>query len=116
LFFGTKDNKVVFGLPGNPGSVLTCYYQYVLPAIEKMMGKKNAVKKIKATLQNAHSKKTGMTHFLKGFYENGNVTILPSQASFQLRSFATANCLIVLDEGAEDVKEGDDVEVHLLPS
>jgi molybdopterin molybdotransferase len=116
LFFGTKDNKVVFGLPGNPGSVLTCYYQYVSPAIEKMMGKKNAIKKIIATLQNAHSKKTGMTHFLKGFYENGNVTILPSQASFQLRSFATANCLIVLDEGAEDVKEGDDVEVHLLPS
>ena len=115
LFFGTKKNKVVFGLPGNPGSVLTCFYEYVLPAIEKMMGKKNTIKKIKATLQNAYSKKAGLTHFLKGFYENGKVTILPSQASFQLRSFAKANCLIVLDEEVELIKESDEVEVHLLP-
>jgi molybdopterin molybdotransferase len=115
LYFGTKENKVVFGLPGNPGSVLTCFYEYVLPAVEKMMGKENTIKKIKATLQNAYSKKAGLTHFLKGFYENGNVKILPSQASFQLRSFAKANCLIVLDEEAEAVKESDEVEVHLLP-
>ncbi len=115
LYFGTKENKVVFGLPGNPGSVLTCFYEYVLPALEQMMGKKNLIKKIKATLHSDYSKKAGLTHFLKGFYENGKVMILPSQASFQLRSFATANCLIVLDEDAEDVKEGAEVEVHLLP-
>lgn len=115
LYFGTKENKVVFGLPGNPGSALTCFYQYVLPGIEKMMGKENTIKKIKATLQNAYSKKAGLTHFLKGFYENGKVTILSSQASFQLRSFAKANCLIVLDEEAEVFKESDEVEVHLLP-
>ncbi|MDE3182281.1 MAG: molybdopterin molybdotransferase MoeA [Bacteroidota bacterium] len=115
LFFGTKENKVVFGLPGNPGSVLTCFYEYVLPAVEKMTGRGNSIKKIKATLQNTYSKKAGLTHFLKGFYENGNVTILPSQASFQLRSFAKANCLIVFDEETEVVKESDEVEVHLLP-
>ena len=115
LYFGTKENKVVFGLPGNPGSVLTCFYQYVLPAIEKITGKKNSVEKIKATLQNSYGKKAGMTHFLKGFYENGNVEILRSQASFQLRSFATANCLIVIDEQTEEVKKGEEVEVHLLP-
>ena len=115
LYFGTKENKVVFGLPGNPGSVLSCFYEYVLPAIEKMMGKTNSVKKIKATLQNDYSKKGGMTHFLKGFYEDGKVKILSSQASFQLRSFAVANCLVVIDEETETVREGDEVEVHLLP-
>lgn len=115
LYFGTKERKVVFGLPGNPGSVLNCFYEYVLPAIEIMMAKTNSVKKIRATLQNDYSKKRGMTHFLKGFYENGKVRILSSQASFQLRSFAVANCLVVIDEETETVKEGDEVEVHLLP-
>jgi len=115
LYFGTKERKVVFGLPGNPGSVLSCFYEYVLPAIEKMMAKTNSVKKIKATLQNGYSKNAGMTHFLKGLYEDGKVKILSSQASFQLRSFAVANCLIVIDEGTETVKEGHEVEVDLFP-
>lgn len=115
LYFGTKGAKIIFGLPGNPASVLTCFYEYVLPAISKMSGKKNPVKKIKATLQNEYSKKAGLTHFLKGFYEDGKVEILGSQASFQLRSFAEANCLIVIDEDEETVKEGNEVEVHLLP-
>ncbi|TAG97540.1 MAG: molybdopterin molybdenumtransferase MoeA, partial [Sphingobacteriales bacterium] len=29
LFFGIKGKVPVFGLPGNPSSVLTCFYQYV---------------------------------------------------------------------------------------
>lgn len=115
LYFGTTANKVVFGLPGNPGSVLTCFYEYVLPAIEKMSSKKKMVQKIKATLQSDYSKKAGLTHFLKGFFKNGKVDIPGSQASFQLRSFAIANCLILIDEESEDLKEGDEVEVHLLP-
>ncbi len=116
LYFGTKENKVIFGLPGNPGSVLTCFYEYVLIAIEKMTAKKNLIKKIKGTLQSEYKKNAGMTHFLKGFYENGKVSVLSSQASFQLRSFATANCLIVIDEEADVAKKGDEVEVHLLPN
>lgn len=115
LYFGTKEAKVIFGLPGNPASVLSCFYEYVSPAIANMMEKENAIKKINAILQNDYSKKKGMTHFLKGFYENGKVGILSSQASFQLRSFASANCLIVIEEEEESLKTGDDVEVHLLP-
>jgi len=115
LYFGTTGTKVIFGLPGNPASVLTCFYEYVSPAISKMTGKKNSVKKIKATLQNDYSKKAGMTHFLKGFYENEKVHALSAQASFQLRSFATANCLIVIGEEEQTVKTGEEIEVHLLP-
>ncbi|MEM6831100.1 MAG: molybdopterin molybdotransferase MoeA, partial [Bacteroidota bacterium] len=38
LFFGRKENKCVFGLPGNPASSLTCFYVYVLPLLQKMAG------------------------------------------------------------------------------
>ena len=40
LYFGKKENKVVFGLPGNPSSVLTCFYEYVAEALAIMMKKK----------------------------------------------------------------------------
>ena len=98
FYFGTKGDKLIFGLPGNPGSALTCFYEYVLPALAQMMNKKNSIQKIEAILQNEYSKNAGMTHFLKGFYDNEKVTILPAQASFQLSSFAQANCLIVINE------------------
>jgi molybdopterin molybdotransferase len=116
LYFGTKDEKVIFGLPGNPGSVLTCFYEYVLFAIEKMTNKASALKKQKAILQNDYSKKAGLTHFLKGTFIEGKVKMLSSQASFQLRSFAIADCLIVVEEDIENLKEGDEVEVHLIPA
>lgn len=34
LFFGTCNQSLVFGLPGNPASVLTCFYEYVAEAIK----------------------------------------------------------------------------------
>jgi len=114
LYFGTLQNQVIFGLPGNPGSALTCFYEYVLPAVKKMMNQKSSIQKIKAFLQNDYSKNPGMTHFLKGYYKNGQVTVLPSQASFQLSSFAVANCLIVVDEEKEIVKKGEEIEVHVF--
>ena len=37
LWFGiSKDQKPVFGLPGNPLSTLTCYHRYIAPALNAM--------------------------------------------------------------------------------
>jgi molybdopterin molybdotransferase len=38
ICFGTSGSKLVFGLPGNPAAVLSCYYEYILPALRKMCG------------------------------------------------------------------------------
>ncbi len=38
--FGTKGNKLVFGLPGNPVSVLVIFELFVVPAIDKIVKKK----------------------------------------------------------------------------
>ena len=37
LYFGTKENTIIFGLPGNPASVVSCFYEYVLPAVRFML-------------------------------------------------------------------------------
>ena len=66
LFFGKKGNKLVFGLPGNPASVLTCFYEYVEPALRKIAKQKTGIEVTKVPLSAPFKKAAGLTHFLKG--------------------------------------------------
>lgn len=116
LYFGKKGMKLVFGLPGNPSSVLTCYYEYVLLAIERMMQNiPSSVTTKLLPLDADYVKKTGLTHFLKAYCTNDKVTLLGSQESFKLQAFAIANCLVCLPEEREEFKKNEMVEVHILP-
>ncbi|MBO0697620.1 MAG: hypothetical protein J2P46_04440, partial [Zavarzinella sp.] len=38
LFFGTRGDKLVFGLPGNPLSTFVCFELFVRPALRKLAG------------------------------------------------------------------------------
>lgn len=116
LFFGTYEHTLIFGLPGNPASVLTCFYQYVVLALEGQLGKRELVKHVQLPLAAAYSKKPGLTHFLKARCDAQSVMPLQAQESYKLASFATANCLIELDETGSDYTKGVPVAVHLLPS
>lgn len=116
LYAGRKGSQPVFGLPGNPSSVLTCFYQYVWPLLRRLSGHDDALKAIKVPLTAPYDKTHTLTHFLKGRYGDGRVTILPAQESYRMRSFAAANCLVVLDEAARHYHENESVEIHLLPA
>jgi molybdopterin molybdotransferase len=115
LYFGMKENKLVFGLPGNPSSVLTCFYQYVIPALEKLSNRKKIVQIIQAPLNKPFQKKAELTHFFKGFYDGETVTPLDAQESYRLSSFAIANCLIQVNEEVTSLNKGELVDVYLLP-
>ena len=115
LYFGKKENKLVFGLPGNPSSVLTCFYQYVIPALEKLTKRKIDLQSLQVPLERSFKKAAGLTHFLKGFYNGKTAVPLDAQESFRLSSFAKANCLIQVDEDTTSLKEGELVDVYLLP-
>jgi len=114
LYFGKKGDKLVFGLPGNPSSVLTCFYQYVIPALGKLCNKKIA-HTLRVPLSKPFQKNTGLTHFLKGIYDGKTATPLDAQESYRLSSFAIANCLIQIDEEITSLKEGELVDLYLLP-
>lgn len=116
LFFGKKENKMIFGLPGNPASVLTCFYEYVEPALQKIMKKHSGLQILKAALSVPFKKATGLTHFLKGSYDGTTVTPLHAQESYRLSSFANANCLIKIEEDVTNCDKGELVEIHLLPA
>lgn len=113
LLFGTYQEKLVFGLPGNPSSVLHCFQQYVKPAIALMTGKRIATK-VKAMLKEEYQKKAGLVFFLKGFIQDGCVTILPAQASYQVGAFSNANCWIELPAEETTFCKDQEVTVHLF--
>jgi molybdopterin molybdotransferase len=115
IFFGKKKNKRIFGLPGNPASVLTCFYLYVLPVIEKFAGKKSSLKTTGAVSGSRLTKPAGITWFLKGNCEAGIVKTLDAQESYRLSSFARANCLIRLEENQTGCSPGDPLDIYLLP-
>ncbi|MBL4674787.1 MAG: molybdopterin molybdotransferase MoeA [Mucilaginibacter sp.] len=115
LYFGKMENKVIFGLPGNPSSVLSCFYNYVSLAIAGLSQQPDKVKFLTATLTHAIKKPAGLTQFLKGTYTDGLTASLGAQESFQLSSFAHANCLIRLAESQDSFAKGDAVSVLLLP-
>jgi len=116
LYFGKKEKKLVFGLPGNPSSVLTCFYEYVLTALEILTKRKISLQTINAPLAKPFKKTAVLTHFLKGFYDGINVMVLDAQESYRLSSFAKANCLVKINEDVTECEAGEMVEVHLLPA
>lgn len=116
IYFGKKGNKYIFGLPGNPASVLTCFYEYVYPALGLLINREKDLKKMKAILETDIRKPAGITHFLKAYFDGNFVKDLKAQESFRLSSFAKANCLIMLDEDQTEYKKGDLVEIHMLPT
>ena len=115
LFFGRKDNKFVFALPGNPGSTLTCYHIYVKNFIYKLMGKKKYYSdKFSVYLKHPLKYDEKREVFLKGYYENNYVTSLNHQKSFKMIGFANANCLIHLEKGKKNLKENSKVDIILI--
>ena len=108
LYFGKKENTLVFGLPGNPSSVLTCFYEYVLPALRADLVS------LYVPWAKDFQKPAGLTHFLKGWYDGRTATPLDAQESYRMSSFATANCLIKVPEETTLCREGELAEIHLL--
>jgi molybdopterin molybdotransferase len=115
IFFGKKGEKLFFGLPGNPASVLTCFYEYVLIALEKLTAQKLQLKIKQVPLSSSYKKPAGITHFLKGIFDGQQVQLPQGQESYKLNSFAKANCLVMIPESVTELSSGENVEIHVLP-
>lgn len=114
LYFGKKAQCVVFGLPGNPASVLTCYIQYVDLALCAMSNFKTNHQKKCRILKSEYRKSNNLRHFLKGNYNAYEVEILHSQESYKLNSLVNANCLIEIPEDSLNLPAGSNVYIYDL--
>ncbi len=114
FYFGTKGEKRIFGLPGNPASVLTCWYAWIRPYILKAAGVSSGHVFQTAVLENEYRQKSGLTHFVKAFLECGSVQVLEGQESYRLDAFAHANCFIKTDAETEILQPGEIVHIILF--
>lgn len=113
LYFGKINQTLVFALPGNPAAVLTCFYEYVLPAISRFT-QKQYFRRLQMPLASDFRKKPGLTFFLKGKTKYHEVIILNNQESYMMNSFAMADCILELEEDKELYKKGDLVNVSMI--
>ena len=107
LLAGIKGSKLVFALPGNPASVLTCFMQYVKPSLGQWMGNPAAwEQESRYPLATNWEKQVKLTVFLKARLVAGQVEVMPGQESFNLLSFGSADGLIEIGEDQQSLKEG----------
>lgn len=120
LTFGKLDSTYFFGLPGNPVSVMVTFYQFVQPALKKLLGENAALPvMMKVPCISKLKKRPGRVEYQRGILEHddsGRLVVRKTgmQGSGILRSMADANCFIVLPIDNEGVNPDDMVDVQLF--
>ena len=120
MAFGFVDGRVFFGLPGNPIAVMVTFYQFVQPALRRLMGESadQVTPLLRATCMTPLRKKAGRTEFYRANLErrgaDGELVVRRTrqQGSGVLRSMSEANCFIVLTDEMGDVAPGQKVDVQ----
>lgn len=119
LAFGRVGNALFFGLPGNPVSVMVTFYQFVEPALRRMMGQADvdAGPTFKVRCATRLKKSRGRTEFQRAVLErdaNGQLVVRSTgaQGSGLLHSMSLANCFVVLPADLDVVEPGTFVEVQ----
>ncbi len=111
LWFGKKESTLVFALPGNPSSSLTCFLIYALSALKIMSGNTNFNLDFQSgILKHRTFNKFGKTVFLLGTEKNGEIEIFEKQASSMLISYALGNALVMIPEQLEILEAGESVQ------
>ena len=118
LAFGKVGGALFFGLPGNPVSVMVTFYQFVQPALRRMMGEPAAAPvRFRVTCTSRLRKRPGRVEFQRGVLahdETGCLAVRSTggQGSGILSSMHEANCFIVLPLESEGVDPGSEVDVE----
>lgn len=118
LAFGKLQNAYFFGLPGNPVSVMVTFYQFVQPAIHKLMGSR-LIEPLttRAICRSKLKKRPGRVEYQRGILhkdENGRLVVdkTGAQGSGILSSMSQANCFIILPMESEGIQPGAEVEIQ----
>ena len=118
LAFGQVGNAVFFGLPGNPVSVMVTFYEFVQPALRKMIGEDGAgILSLRARCDSRLKKRPGRVEYQRGILQkdqDGNLVVVKTgaQGSGILRSMSQANCFIILPIDSSGVEPGDFVDIQ----
>ncbi|MDR0576607.1 MAG: molybdopterin molybdotransferase MoeA [Candidatus Accumulibacter sp.] len=117
---GTRDERLVFALPGNPVSSMVCFEQFVLPALRAFMGHSRLFRRdVTATLAHAVKHKPGRTEFVRVTLRRGadgglTASSTGMQSSGNLCSMAQADGLLIVPADCDGLAAGAAARVQLL--
>jgi molybdopterin molybdotransferase len=114
--FGLKDDKIIFGLPGNPVSSFVQFEILVKPLLYKLMGSIAPNKTIKLPLGKPFArKKAERLEFLPiTISDEGKVYRTVYHGSAHIFALPNAHGLAQINEGIKELNEGDLVDVRLF--
>lgn len=111
LWFGKTASTLVFALPGNPASSLTCFLIYALSALKIMSGNPDFDLDFqRGKLKHRIYNKFGKTVFMLGMEKNGDLEVFEKQASSMLVSYALGNALLLVPKEKEEIEAGETVQ------
>ena len=118
LYYGRKGTKHVWGLPGNPAAVYSCFLLYVLPLLRKLQGR--SLTRPLAVQSCEPVKPLGKkTHFLKaqwaGVKGQRRVRALKGQGSHLLESMALGDGLLEVPPGPKMIPSSARFFFHPFP-
>lgn len=107
LLFGTKGNKLIFGVPGNPVSAFLCYLVFIRTALSKMMNYPFCKPQFKSgILEKEFRQKPGRTHFvLVKVTPLCRLFPIDSHGSADILSLANADAFMAVDRNLSIVKK-----------
>ncbi len=103
VFFGTRGDSLVFGLPGNPVSALVCFELFVRPALRRLGGHRDAGPPfVQAVLTEDFAYRTDRPTYHPAWLEGAEewrVRPVPWFGSPDLTALAQANAFVLLPTG-----------------
>ena len=117
--FGHIGGRPLFGLPGNPVSVMVSFEQFVRPALRKMMGASELFRPVlEAVVEEPMGRSAGRVEFVRVVLRRagGELLARPTgpQGSGILRSMVLGHGLAVLGEEVGRLQPGQRVTVQVL--
>lgn len=119
FLFGQLAGRPLFGLPGNPVSMMVTFMQIARPALLRMAGRQpDRLMRLEAIAGSRMHKSPGRLEFRRAIVRRGRegyfVTPAAKQGSHQLTGMSHANCFIVLPADCETIEAGERVTVELF--
>ncbi|HVZ81428.1 MAG TPA: molybdopterin molybdotransferase MoeA [bacterium] len=115
LYYGRQGKKHVFGLPGNPAAVYSCFLLYVLPLLMRLQCRP-APRPVAAALRHPYKPLGRKTHFVKSKLDGkGRARVLGGQGSHLLEMMALGDGLLEVPPGKKVLPVGTRLNFHPFP-
>jgi molybdopterin molybdotransferase len=119
LFYGTRGETRLFGLPGNPVSAMVCFDLFVRPALMRMTGRKDKSRpRITVYFEQEILNKFGRLHAMRVSLrrtERGWLAeSVGAQGSGLVSSLTKADALALIGPAADGIPPGEPIEAIVL--